>query len=57
MLPLAYFPVDEGYAVPASLEPAAERTRLQVPTSTGKMRDIERVGTLRFIAAGPASAG
>jgi uncharacterized protein (DUF1684 family) len=52
MLPLAYFPVDESYAVPASLVPAAERTRLQVPTSTGKVRDIERVGTLRFTLRG-----
>ena len=52
MLPLAYFSVDEGYAVPASLVPAADRTRLQVPTSTGKVRDIERVGTLRFTLKG-----
>ena len=48
LLPLAYFPIDESYAVPASLEPAAERTRIQVPTSTGKMRNIERIGTLKF---------
>lgn len=52
MLPLAYFPVDESYAVPATLVPAADRTRLQVPTSTGKVRDIERVGTLRFTLRG-----
>jgi len=48
LLPLTYFPIDESYAVPASLEPVAERTRIQVPTSTGKIRDIERVGTLKF---------
>ena len=48
LVPLAYFPIDEMYAVPAKLEPAAERTRLQVPTSTGKIRDIERIGTLKF---------
>ena len=52
LLPLAYFPIDESYAVPASLEPAAERTRIQVPTSTGKIRDIERVGTLKFTVKG-----
>jgi uncharacterized protein (DUF1684 family) len=52
LVPLAYFPIDEMYAVPASLEPAAERTRLQVPTSTGKIRDIERIGTLRFTVKG-----
>lgn len=52
MVPLAYFPIDELYAVPASLEPAPERTRLQVPTSTGKIRDIERIGTLKFTVKG-----
>lgn len=52
LLPLAYFPVDESYAVPASLEPFAERTRVQVPTSTGKIRDIERIGTLKFSLKG-----
>jgi len=52
LIPLAYFPIDESYAVPASLEPAAERTRMQVPTSTGKMREIERIGTLKFLLKG-----
>ena len=52
LIPLAYFPIDESYAVPASLEPAAERTRMQVPTSIGKMREIERVGTLKFSIKG-----
>ena len=52
LLPLQYFPIDESYAVPASLEPAAERTRIQVPTSTGKIRNIERVGALRFSLQG-----
>ena len=52
LIPLAYFPIDESYAVPASLEPAAERTRLQVPTSSGKMREIERIGTLKFSLKG-----
>ena len=40
LVPLAYFPIDEMYAVPAKQEPAAERTRLQVPTSTGKIRVV-----------------
>ena len=52
LLPLAYFPIDESYAVPATLEPAAERTRIQVPTSTGKIRNIERIGTLKFSLQG-----
>ena len=52
LLPLAYFPIDENYAVPASLEPAAERTRITVPTSTGQTRDLERVGALKFLLNG-----
>jgi uncharacterized protein (DUF1684 family) len=52
LLPLSYFPIDESYAVPATLQPAEERTRLQVPTSRGKIRDIERVGTLKFLVKG-----
>ncbi len=52
LLPLAYFPIDERYAVPAALQPAETRTRIQVPTSRGKIRDIERVGTLKFSLKG-----
>ena len=48
LIPLAYYPVDERYAVPASLEPSADRTRIQVPTSIGKNRELEVVGTLKF---------
>lgn len=54
LLPLAYFPIDENYAVPAALEPAAERTRITVPTSTGKIRDLERIGALKFTLNGQA---
>jgi uncharacterized protein (DUF1684 family) len=52
LLPLAYFPIDEIYAVPATLEPSADRTRIQVPTSIGKVRDLERIGTLKFSVKG-----
>lgn len=52
LLPLSYFPIDESFAVPASLEITADRTRLQIPTSTGKLRDYERIGTLRFTLRG-----
>lgn len=48
LIPLSYFPIDENFAIPATLEPSAERRRMQVPTSTGKMRDMESVGTLKF---------
>ena len=52
LLPLAYFPIDESYAVPATLEPSADRSRIEVPTSTGKIRDLERIGTLKFSVKG-----
>jgi uncharacterized protein (DUF1684 family) len=52
LLPLSYFPVDESYAVPAQLEPAAERSVLQIPTSTGKLRPMQRIGELRFTLKG-----
>ncbi len=52
LLPLAYYPIDELYAVPASLAPSADRTRIQVPTSIGKIRDLEVVGTLKFTVQG-----
>jgi uncharacterized protein len=51
-LPLSYFPVDESYAVPAQLQPSSDRIRMQVPTSTGKLRDMERVGFLQFSLKG-----
>lgn len=47
-LPLSYFPIDESYAVPAQLEPAGRRETIQMPTSTGTLRQMERVGELRF---------
>ena len=52
LLPLAYFPIDESYAVPASLEPSADRSRIEVPTSIGKIRTLERIGALKFSIKG-----
>jgi uncharacterized protein (DUF1684 family) len=52
LLPLVYYPIDENYAVPATLDPAADRTRVQVPTSTGKIRTLERIGALKFSLQG-----
>ncbi|MEY4092944.1 MAG: hypothetical protein RLZZ53_143 [Acidobacteriota bacterium] len=52
LLPLAYFPIDELYAVPATLVPSADRARIQVPTSIGKIRDLEVVGSLKFTVKG-----
>jgi uncharacterized protein (DUF1684 family) len=47
--PLAYFPIDPAYRVPASLSVARGNDVLQIPTSTGQRRDMRRIGTLRFI--------
>lgn len=51
-LPLKYFPPDPEYIVPASLKPAAERTVVEMPTSTGKIRKQNRVGILEFTLKG-----
>ena len=47
-VPLSYFPIDESYAVPAQLEPAAQRVTITMPTSTGRLRNVELVGSLKF---------
>jgi uncharacterized protein (DUF1684 family) len=54
LIPLAYYPIDEGYAAPATLEPSADRSRIEVPTSIGKIRTLERIGTLKFSVKGEA---
>lgn len=51
-LPLKYFPPDPDYVVPASLKPAAQRTVVEMPTSTGKIRQQQRVGVLEFTLKG-----
>ena len=50
--PLAYFPIDPGYRVPASLTVAQGNDVLQIPTSSGQRRDMRRIGTLRFMLQG-----
>jgi len=47
--PLAYFPIDPAYQVPASLAVARGNDVLQIPTSTGQRREMRRIGTLRFM--------
>ena len=54
LIPLAYFSIDEGYTAPATLEPSADRSRIEVPTSTGQIRNLERIGTLKFTVKGQA---
>jgi uncharacterized protein (DUF1684 family) len=53
-LPLSYFPIDRAYSAPAVLKLADERPVFEMPTSTGKMRKMERVGVLEFTLGGSA---
>lgn len=52
LLPLAYFPIDPDYDVPASLKPIDDPTVVEMPTSTGTPRKMRRVGTLEFSVKG-----
>ena len=52
LLPLAYFPIDRAYSVPAALKPIEGAAAVKMPTSTGQMRDMRRVGTLEFTLKG-----
>jgi hypothetical protein len=51
-LPLAYYPVDVAYHAPAELKLAETREVAQIPTSTGPLRTMERIGTLEFTVNG-----
>jgi uncharacterized protein (DUF1684 family) len=58
MLPLQYFPIDPAYRVPAALSLAEQRPVFEMPTSTGKPRRMQLVGTLEFTFQGqPHSLG
>ena len=50
--PLAYFPVDETYRVPAELRVARGDDVMEMPTSTGLRRKMRRIGTLEFTLKG-----
>jgi uncharacterized protein len=50
--PLSYFPVDPAYRVPAVLQPAPPGPIVEMPTSTGQRRKMQRVGTLSFTLQG-----
>jgi uncharacterized protein (DUF1684 family) len=52
LLPLAYFPIDPDYSVPAILRPSADRATMMMPTSVGAQREMRRVGTLEFTLKG-----
>jgi uncharacterized protein len=50
--PLTYFAVDPTYRVPAFLQTAPSGPPVQMPTSTGQLRQMRRVGTLQFTLHG-----
>jgi len=52
LVPLAYFPVSLDYRVPAVLRPSDERPTIDMPTSTGQLRKMMRVGRLEFSLRG-----
>lgn len=52
LLPLAYFDPSLTYRVPAVLRVEAEQPTMEMPTSTGQQRLMQRVGTLEFSLKG-----
>ena len=52
ILPLKYFPVDPAFSVPAALRLSKDRPVFDMPTSTGTMRKMQRVGVLEFTLQG-----
>jgi uncharacterized protein (DUF1684 family) len=52
MLPLPYFPIDEDARVPAVLQRSENGPVVEMPTSTGKRREMRRVGVLQFTFKG-----
>ena len=52
LLPLHYYDPDSAYRVPAALEVAPEQPIFDIPTSTGVIRPMQRVGVLKFALNG-----
>jgi uncharacterized protein (DUF1684 family) len=52
LLPLKYYPADQNFSVPASLRLADQRPVFEMPTSTGVVRRMQRVGVLQFTLKG-----
>lgn len=52
LLPLAYFPISLDYRVPAVLQRSSDRPTIEMPTSTGQLRTMMRVGRLDFTLRG-----
>jgi len=56
LLPLPYYPIDPGYAVPAALSLSNERPVFDMPTSTGAIRKMQLVGVLEFSLLGKSQS-
>ena len=50
--PLVYFPIDASYRTPAALEDLPDGPAVDMPTSTGQIRKMRRVGRLSFTLKG-----
>jgi hypothetical protein len=56
LLPLVYYPVDEAFHASAALRLSETREIVQMPTSTGPLRRMERIGRLEFTVNGDPMA-
>jgi hypothetical protein len=52
LVPLAYYSISLDYRVPAVLRTYPDRPTMEMPTSTGQMRTMVRVGRLEFTLKG-----
>lgn len=52
LLPLRYYEIDANFNVPASLRLSEDRPSFEMPTSTGTLRRMQRVGVLEFRLGG-----
>jgi len=52
LLPLAYYPIDPSYNVPAALKPSDDDATVMMPTSAGTADPMRRAGTLEFTVMG-----
>jgi uncharacterized protein (DUF1684 family) len=52
LLPLKYYDLDPAFSVPAALRLADQRPVFEMPTSTGTVRRMQRVGVLEFTLQG-----
>ena len=52
LLPLHYYDANPVYRVPAALEVGTEQPIFDIPTSTGEIRPMQRVGVLKFALNG-----